>query len=45
MRTLLFEYFDIIHNKMLRDGIIEPSTSPWKAQVVAVNNSNHKNEY
>jgi len=28
--------------QMLRDDTIEPSTSPWKAQVVVVNNSNHK---
>jgi len=27
---------------MLRDAMIEPSTSPWRAQFVVVNNSNHK---
>jgi len=36
------EFIDTQTAQMLRDGIIEPSTSPWKAQVVVVNNSNHK---
>ena len=42
MSTLLFQCFDILPNKMLRDGIIESSTSPLRAQVVVVNHNNHK---
>ena len=45
MRTLLFECFDILHKKMLRDGIIEPSTFPWRAQALVVNNSIIRNTY
>ena len=28
--------------KLLRDGIIEPSTSPWRAQVLVTSNERHK---
>ena len=30
-------------SKLLSDVIIEPSSSPWRAQVVVTKNSNHKN--
>lgn len=29
-------------NKLLTDGIIEPSSSPWRAQVLVTTNENHK---
>ena len=29
-------------SQLLEDDLIEPSTSPWRAQVVAVKNENHK---
>ena len=29
-------------SKLLNDGIIEPSLSPWRAQVLVTNNENHK---
>ena len=37
------EYF-IRHEvqKLLQDGIIEPSSSPWRAQVLVTTNENHK---
>ena len=36
------EFIKIEVQKLLRDGIIEPSVSPWRAQVLIVNNTNHK---
>lgn len=29
-------------NRMLRDGIIRESTSPWRAQILNVDNEKHK---
>ena len=28
--------------KLLKDGVIEPSTSPWRAQVLVTTNERHK---
>ena len=36
------EFISTEINKLLEEGIIEPSDSPWRAQVVVTRNENHK---
>ena len=36
------EFIDKEIDILLEDGIIEPSVSPWRAQVLVTNNENHK---
>ena len=31
--------------RMIKENIIGPSVSPWRAQVLATSNENHKKEY
>ena len=37
-----FEFISTEVNKLLADGIIEPSRSPWRAQVLVTSSPNHK---
>ena len=36
------KFIDAADQRLLKEGIIEPSNSPWRAQVVVTRNENHK---
>ena len=36
------EFIAIEMSKLLKDGIIKPNSSLWRAQIVVVTNDNHK---